>query len=324
MLVRQPTPRSLADEWFLSDGPKIQCGPCSLAITFVRPPSSIGHFGSSHFVLKATTAFGVDRQCSVGSRKVFCGSYCFLFAFLSAVPWDARDGVRCRFEVKHLELRDALEIGDASVVAELANSWPRGCENANTVRCRFHGGKFGEVRFLQGTTRREEAQYGLRALRVGEASHPGPPGRHRSNQGVPDDVCSMPCSRTSPEMIQIPGNIWSEMVENINPQSERQTHNCGRIPINCRGEQEEDWAAMATPLFCRRRDGFGWGKKGWCWSHRKAHPRQGTTHFGPSVDGSCKFGGSSKMGVGQFSTTRAQCDSNFQTCVQRSGPSEQI
>ena len=64
----------------------------------------------------------------------------------------------------------------------------RCCENADIVRGRFHGGKFGEVRILQGKSRREEAQYGLRASRVDEASHPGPPGRQRSNQGVPEDV----------------------------------------------------------------------------------------------------------------------------------------
>ena len=67
---------------------------------------------------------------------------------------------------------------------------------------------------------------------------------------------------------------WSEMVENINSHTERQTHNCGRIPINCRGEQEEDWAAMWIPVYCRRREGFGWGRREWCWSHRKALPNR--------------------------------------------------
>ena len=120
---------------------------------------------------------------------------------------------------------------------------------------------------------------------------------------------------------------WSEMVENINSHTERQTHNCGRIPINCRGEQEEDWTAMSIPVYCRRREGFGWGRGGGVGPtgrHSRIDPSQGTTHFCPSVDGSCKFGCSSKVGVGQFSTTRAKCDSNFRTCVQWSGPSEQI
>ena len=98
-----------------------------------------------------------------------------------------RDGVRSRFEVKHLELRDAFGdlrcISGGGVEPTLGH---RGCENADIVRCLFHGGKFGEVRFLQG--KREEAQYVLRASRVGEASHPKPPGRHKSNQGCPDDV----------------------------------------------------------------------------------------------------------------------------------------
>ena len=91
--------------------------------------------------------------------------------------------------VKHLELRDAFGdrrcISGGGVEPTLGN---RSCENADIVRARFHGGKFGEVRFLQGRSRREEAQYGLRAWRVGEACHPSPPGRHTSNQGVPDDV----------------------------------------------------------------------------------------------------------------------------------------
>ena len=58
--------------------------------------------------------------------------------------------------------------------------------------------------------------------------------------------------------------------------------------------------------------------------HSRIDPSQGTTHFSPSVDGSCKFGGSSKVGVRQFSTTTAQCGSNFRTCIQWSGPSEHI
>ena len=49
--------------------------------------------------------------------------------------------------------------------------------------------------------------------------------------------------------------------------------------------------------------------------HSRIDPRQGTSQFDPRVDGSCKFGGSSKIGVGQFSTTIAQCGSNLRTCV---------
>ena len=39
--------------------------------------------------------------------------------------------------------------------------------------------------------------------------------------------------------------------------------------------------------------------------HTRIDPRQGTSHFSPSVDGACKFGGSSGVGVGQFSTSAA-------------------
>ena len=86
----------------------------------------------------------------------------------------------------------------------------RGCENADIVRDRFHGGKFGEVRFLQGMSRREEAQYGLRASSVGEARHPGPPGRQRSNQGVPEDVLEALQYDLTQDMIQIPDQLCGE------------------------------------------------------------------------------------------------------------------
>ena len=59
-------------------------------------------------------------------------------------------------------------------------------------------------------------------------------------------------------------------------------------------------------------------------THTRIDPRQGTTHFSPGVDDACKFGGSSKVGVGQLSTTRTQCASNLRTCVLWSGPSEQV
>ena len=72
----------------------------------------------------------------------------------------------------------------------------RGSETADTVRGCVYGGEFGEVRVLQGRSRREEARYGMRASRIGEASHPGPRSgargslqRRRSrSRGAPEDV----------------------------------------------------------------------------------------------------------------------------------------
>ena len=62
-------------------------------------------------------------------------------------------------------LRGALVIGDPSLVAELSQLSVRDC---------VHGGEFGEVRVLQGRSRREEASCEIRASRTCEASHPGP------------------------------------------------------------------------------------------------------------------------------------------------------
>ena len=62
-----------------------------------------------------------------------------------------------------------------------------GSEDADTVWGCVHGGQFREISFLKGRSMREEAQHGLRASRVGEASHPGPPLAH-SQQTVPADV----------------------------------------------------------------------------------------------------------------------------------------
>ena len=167
----------------------------------------------------------------------------------------------------------------------------RGCEIADIVRGRFHGGKFGEVRFLQGRSRRKRSTVCERrgsakpVTRVLQDAK----GRVEASQ----KMCWMHSSMISPKMVQIPLNqvcgegrqhlyksqmltvpacsnevrvfsrtsvgeasaakrirgshcvgssrsLLSEIVENINPHTERQTHNFGRIPINCRGEQEKD------------------------------------------------------------------------------------
>ena len=71
VLVRQPTPRSLADEWSLSDRQQnamralFACNNLCAAAKFHWP------FWLKPFFAQGDHCFRVDRQCSVCSRKVF-------------------------------------------------------------------------------------------------------------------------------------------------------------------------------------------------------------------------------------------------------------
>ena len=86
---------------------------------------------------------------------------------------------------KHLELRDAWEIGDPSVVAKLSQLLATGLENANfVVRGRFHGGEFSEVKVLHGRSKREEAWYGCEPRGLAKPVTQV----HRQNARVPEDV----------------------------------------------------------------------------------------------------------------------------------------
>ena len=60
-------------------------------------------------------------------------------------------------------------------------------KDADIVWSCVHGGQFREVSSQNGRSKREEAQCGLQASRVGEACHPGPPTAH-SQHSVPEEV----------------------------------------------------------------------------------------------------------------------------------------
>ena len=64
------------------------------------------------------------------------------------------------------------------------------------------------MKVLHGRSKREEARYGLRASRVGEASHPGPVQTHAAILSVRGragcrKMCWMLCSLISPKTIRI-------------------------------------------------------------------------------------------------------------------------
>ena len=121
---------------------------------------------------------------------------------VSVIPADAMPGFPAELsawtEDRQKDLQEALSTGDHSHVVKLSLMLTKGAERmVEMTRQDISDDEFrsraaprrGAVRsFLKAGTSRCHARYGLRAKRVGEASHPGPRCFDVPEQGVAPDV----------------------------------------------------------------------------------------------------------------------------------------